>query len=368
MNGKMKKTAYGAMALALGFTVLSSGTLATVSYDKSVLAEDVSASQSTGKHERTISDTNDYIVQNGETDYKIVIPNDASLPINVAAEELVLFFQEATNIKLSVVTDAQIQTTEGLKCFSIGKTTLLENSKVNTSITYDLLGSDGYRMVTEENIIYIAGYGDYGSLYGVYDFLGDTLGYEFFYTDIYSLNKNVRELKLRNYDVTEVPDVGCRFYSWGFQAENKQTMNRQRVRMWSDYMIDVKNGRMWHNTVSGYIPVEKYGNPDDSANYHPNWYSNDALRRQMCYTARGDKGEYEALISCLGDTVVQLLEKNPTQSIITITQEDTPGWCTCESCNKETEKYGAASGMVLKLCNAVADDVSAKWKAKYGID
>ena len=208
MSKKIKKTAYATLALVLGFTILSSGSLSSFSKEQNALAESV-ASSTMGRHERKISETNEYIVQNGKSDYKIIIPAEASVQIGVAAEELAFFFQEATNIKLDIIkdNDAQIQSKDGLKCFSIGKTRLLENSSVNATITYDLLGSDGYRMVTEDNIVYIAGYGDYGSLYGVYDFLNDALNYEFFYTDIYALDKNVWDLKLRNYNVTEVPDV-----------------------------------------------------------------------------------------------------------------------------------------------------------------
>lgn len=327
---------------------------------KNVDSHQTAVADSTENHVRNITDTRYYLVKDGKTDYKVVIPENCSSVISMAVSELTGFFYEATGINLTVVEDSQVlDFTENSKYISLGKTSLLEHSSINSSINYDLLDYDGYRLVTENKTIFMAGYGDYGSLYAVYDFLGDVFDYEFFYTDIYTLNTNVKEVKLKKYDIKERPDVTMRLYGWGYQLENVQTTNRQRVHNWTDYIIPV-NGRTWHNTTSGYIPYNKYGAE------HEEWYSTDAGHTQMCYTARGNSEQYAALIEHLSQTIVQLLEENPTKSVVTITQEDVSYWCGCDACNAEIEKYGSKSASVIKLCNNVADRVGEIWRGKNG--
>ena len=312
----------------------------------------------TGNHVRIVNETDDYIVKNGKTDYTVVIPENCGTVVTTAMNELTSFFYEATGITLPVVGDSQVkEVTETSRYISLGDTTLLRASSAYASVNYDALGSDGYRIYTEGKTVYMSGYGDYGTLFSVYDLLGDLFHYEFFYTDVYSLDTGVTEVKLRNYDIKEKPDVAMRIYGWGYQVENIQTTNRQRIRGWGDYFIPVR-GRNWHNTTSGFIPYELYEAD------HPKWYGDGLGRAQMCYTARGDKQEYEALIEHLSQTIVELLEANPTKSVITITQEDVPYWCKCDACNAEKEKYGSSSAAPLKLCNRVADRVGEIWRSK----
>ena len=319
---------------------------------------DVAKADMTGNHVRIISDTEEYIVKDGKTDYKVVLPENCSSVIMTAASELTTFFYEATGITLPVIDDSQVsEVTASSQYISLGNTSLLRASSVIDSITYDSLNTDGYRMVTEGKTVYMAGYGDYGTLYAVYDFLGDLFHYEFFYTDIYNLDTGVTDVKLRSYNVKERPDVPMRIYGWGYQIENVQTTNRQRVHNWGDYFIPV-NGRNWHNTTSGFIPNDKYEEE------HSEWYGDGVADVQMCYTAHGDETEYNALIEHLSTTIVRLLEENPTKSVITITQEDSPYWCKCVACEAEKKKYGAYSAAPFKLCCRVAERVGEIWRSK----
>lgn len=313
------------------------------------------AGKESANHVRHITDTNDYLIKDGKTDYQVVVPEDCSSVINTAVGELTGLFYEATGISLSVIDDTAA--TEGGKYISLGKTSLLQATSVVDGITYAALNTDGYRIATVDGNIYLAGYGDYGTLYAVYDLLGDLFHYEFFYTDIYDLDTGVKEVKLRSYDVKECPDIPMRIYGWGYQLENVQTTNRQRIRNWNDFFIPV-NGRNWHNTTSGFIPVKDYGE-------HSDWYSDDTAKTQMCYTAHGNAEEYEELIEHLSSTIVKLLEDNPTKSVVSITQEDSPVWCKCKTCNSYKEKYGSDSAAPVILCNKVADRVGELWREAH---
>ena len=58
-------------------------------------------------HQFNATETNDYVVENGQTNYKILIPANASVNLLTYVSEFVSLFKEATNIELEVVTDAQ---------------------------------------------------------------------------------------------------------------------------------------------------------------------------------------------------------------------------------------------------------------------
>ena len=108
-----------------------------------------------------------YLVNNGETEYKIVIPAETGSLLQLASSDLNRFVAEATGVSIPVVKDSEV-TGEG-KFISIGKTTLLQDT--NISYSYDELGRDGYKIITEGDDLYLIGGEDYGSLYATYELL-----------------------------------------------------------------------------------------------------------------------------------------------------------------------------------------------------
>ena len=97
-----------------------------------------------GNHVRLISDTENYIVKDGKTDYKVVLPENCSSTITTAASELTTFFYEATGITLPVIDDTKVgEVTENSQYISLGNTSLLRASSIIDSITYDSLNFCG---------------------------------------------------------------------------------------------------------------------------------------------------------------------------------------------------------------------------------
>lgn len=74
--------------------------------------------------------TETWLIKNGVCPYKIIIPKEASDQINLAASEFQYFFKEATGVELEISTKAN-DTRE--KCFSIGPTSLQQNSGVSAT-------------------------------------------------------------------------------------------------------------------------------------------------------------------------------------------------------------------------------------------
>ena len=57
-------------------------------------------------HRFSYKETNEYLIKNGTTEYKIVIPSEnVSAELNIARDELVRLFKEATGVTLETVSD-----------------------------------------------------------------------------------------------------------------------------------------------------------------------------------------------------------------------------------------------------------------------
>ena len=169
-------------------------------------------SSSTGGGNSSSSDTTpvtgDYLLKDGASNYKIVLPDDADADEALAGERLQSLFKEATGYTLPIVTDNTISAIDeddayiliGDNDFALASNLVPAQADVKTT---------GYTIKTKDKSIYIAGAKSVGTLFGVYNFLGRILNYDYFAEDIYSLDKGVEELALRDYDMTVVPD--CEF-------------------------------------------------------------------------------------------------------------------------------------------------------------
>lgn len=297
--------------------------------------------------------TDDYIVKDGATDYKIVIPENAGSVIDVAVGELQKFFLEATSIELECITDKDLPMSAASRYFSLGETSLLERAGIE--IDEELLGSNGAQVTTKNKIVYMYGATDYGTLYAVYEFLHDALNYEFYFTDCYRLDKNVRNLPLKNFAITEVPDIEYRVANYGYISEDTMNLYRMRVRPYSEYFVPIK-GMPFHNSFE-YIK-------DIDDGHEAYWYSDD--KTQLCYTAHGNEAEYNALVAAVCQTMEKELMDSPDRNVVTITIEDTSTICTCDACKANVEKYGADSASIILFCNDVNKEIRAWFNTEEG--
>ena len=146
--------------------------------------------------------TDGYIVKDGETEYVVVVSEEESDDITLAAKELYDLFLEATGIELQFVNDSNATYSENAKYISLGNTQI---SKV-LGKDVETLGEQGFILKTEGQSIFILGKPQ-GVLYGVYEFLNKTLNFETYTKDVYTLNKGVTELGCQNFDDEQIPDI-----------------------------------------------------------------------------------------------------------------------------------------------------------------
>lgn len=321
-----------------------------------------------GTHVMTADKTDKYIVKDGASDYKVVVPLNQTSFEKTATQEFSYLFKKATNISLPVIRDEGLIHDRSNKFISIGNTSLLE--QVDLKGGYDVLDYDGCKIVTVGESVFIIGGSERGIIYGVYDFMNILFNFENFSIDAMYIDRNVSDVRLRNFNVTDIPD-------FKYRAGNNYQIKAQS----SDYDVTMFQHR---ERVSGqrfdrFIPVKKYWRPEDIADpvkdsdyanvstntnsimnpsMYPDkaqiWFSNRG--NQWCYTARGIESEWKEMTYNVAQIVIASFKKStdPIKNTITITQEDGTGaQCACKACSAGVEKYGGHAGDMCIFFNEV---------------
>ena len=320
----------------------------------------------TPTHWYEASDTEDYLVKNGETEYTVVIPSQSGEFSEYAKTELVIFFSEATGIELNVVQGGSQHTPSG-KIISLGDTYSFRTSGLSGDTAY--LGRDGARIVTKDKSVYIIGGSERGVLYGVYDFLKIYFGYEAYYKDCYTLDTGVTELKLKDFDVTDIPDISLRARGgvlFNVTDDENDVMFAKRMRALddhNDYIFPIykefgnEDSAEWsrlHNS-SYYIPYETYHSA------HPKFFSGNG--NQLCYTAHGDPAELEEMIKICAEKAEQSLRyytpaAHPSMNVIHLGVEDERTNCSCSSCAAVAAAHnGSNAAAIMIFLNAMGEKV-----------
>ncbi len=306
-------------------------------------------------HDYKITETDGFIVKDGASEYRILVPEGKADDkfISAASSDLKQLFSEATGIMLPVVED-NVDLSGG-KFLAIGDTKLASNESLGAD--EKTLGKGGVRIKTVGNSVCMTGATTEAAMYAAYVFLEQALNFEQFYTDFYSLDKDVTELKLMNYDVTDIPDFEYRIQSAGFIRWNDANMRRMR---WTNnealFIPADEQGATWHNTFV-YLP------PDTYREEHPDWYSSpwrkNEKSNQLCYTAHGNEAEREKMIEIIADRIKELfsMDKYKGYDWISVSIEDNQNCCTCETCAAEKAKYGVDSAVMVKFLNEVSKRV-----------
>ena len=302
--------------------------------------------------------TNIVLADKGNTDYKIVIPEQATSYETFAASELQTLFEEATGAYLPIVKDSEIEFTSQSKIISISDTTMEES--LNLDLPYEKFGRTGVRAITKGNALYLTGAEEAGSLFAVYDLLSILFDYEYYEVDVYKIGKESKVM-LPALDWTNIPDFDERCFGDYLQYENSGVGSvyhawRQRYEI------------VGSNTALGGHTNQVIINPSTYLAEHPDWFypkgqSDPSAIKQLCLTNDEMRAEYTR-------RVIQYLDEQPTTTKISLTQDDYNVWCDCATCTAAMTKYGtngspANMGAVTQtlFINQVVTDVEA-WLAE----
>lgn len=320
-------------------------------------------------HKFSYKTTDTYMVEDGKTSYKVVVPEIETQSISYAKSELSRFFKEATGVDLKFIKDTGLSHNDSNRYISLGDTSLYKSLNRDDDIT--ALKKDGTKIFTKDKTVYIIGGAETGVLNGVYDFLKINFGFEYFFTDCYTLRTNVTDLKLLDYDVTDISDIEYReiigYTKGSDSADGKMISYRLRLRdsygnlllpihMGDSQTTEIKNN---HNSLY-FLPEEKYGTT------YPEFYSGAG---QLCYTAHGnEKGTYDKMTSLCAEKIEQSLKwypaaEYPQYKAVLLGQMDNVPMCNCTGCaTMKSEHNDANSAALMKFMHDVGKKVDA-WMA-----
>lgn len=303
-------------------------------------------------HETVVEKTEFKLVDNGTTEYKILVNEDGKKRYADAINELQYFFEEATNIKLDVVVDNSIEWDLNAKYISLGDNSLLESSDI--AVDYDAIGAQGYQIETDGKTIFICGE-KRGVLYGVYEILYHLFDYETLSDKVTYIKKGIKDLGLPNFNITESPDIEYRVPVTGTQRFDLESAHRMRMMIMEEAVM-AEGGA--HNVLRYIVPYNEWGATK------PNWFSND--KTQLCYTAHGIEEEYDEMVQVAVENIKKIILRYPEQDAIGITQMDVETWCECPTCQGLEDYYGTNAASQIHFINDVTDIVNVWLEEEQG--
>ena len=290
------------------------------------------------------------MIENGESDYVIVIGKDCDATEKSAAEELQKYLNEMSGVKLPIVTDDTAETDYEI---IVGKT---NREGEDYTVDRETLGKEGVYLKAAGNKLVIAGGELRGTIYAVYEFLELYLDCRWFTRDITVIPERDVVGFPKDLDYTHVPVFEYRKTDWLSPKTGEIYSVANKLN--SSMAIDDKfggyfgfTGGFCHTFTADFVNAAKYfeSNPELFA-----LRDGTRVNTQLCLT---NPETLEIVI----DEVQALLDKDPDATLISLTQADNLEYCMCENCTALDEAHGGQQGTNLTFVNAVADHFKDKY-------
>ena len=307
------------------------------------------------------------VAEKGVSAYRIVTPDKASPAETYAASELQTYLAEVAGVRLPVVAEGKAGAGAAFyvgKCKRVGK---------NLQAEAAMLGTDGVVIKSVGKDIILLGKDNRGQLYAPYVFLERFCGCRFLAPDC-TVTPRRPKLTLPKIDYCYAPPFVYRdelFHdvsNWCFAARLK--LNGANIWQCLGQPVPDSQGRftgvlIWPfvHTAAAIVPGNEYFTK------HPEYFSLvggkricEAISGQLCFT-------HPDVIEIAKAQVLKWIEQTPDLTAVDVSQNDAwpdkPGCCECEACMAVVKEEGAQHGTILRLVNAVADAVKAKYPDKY---
>ena len=281
------------------------------------------------------------LVENGKSDYVIVLPEEPQEYEMKAALELQYYLKQMTGVEIPVMSD-DLPASEFE--IIIGKSDRIESSGIK--IDDHELEEDGFIIRTKDTRLFIVGGSRKGALYGVYTFLEDYLGCRKYTPDL-SYIPTYQSIILKKIKDKQVPDFKQRYLYFpgsldqDFCDWHKINSRMERQAEWG----------MWVHTFKKLVPAKEYFRD------HPEYFSDiNGIRipnGQLCLT---NQEVFDTLVSALHEKTA----KRPNSQYWSVSQNDNFMACQCENCLSMNEMYGGPSGIIIDFVNHVAADFPDK--------
>ncbi len=286
------------------------------------------------------------LIQNGKSEYAIVIAPDASASERHGAGELQKFLEEISGARLPIATESRP------RMVLVGDGPALRDLRLD--IPFQDLGPEGFVLRTAGPHLVIAGGRLRGSMYGIYGFL-EKLGCCWFTAEVSRIPK-MRTIRVGPLDEIQKPAFEYRepFFK---EATDRDWAVRNKANGASQKIGADAGGKVqYHPFVHSF---QSLVSPQQYFDQHPEYFSLvDGKRRrdrsQLCLTNPD-------VLKISIQTVERWIAARPEATILSVSQNDWTGYCECDNCRRvEEEEGGAHSGPILRFVNALAEEIEKK--------
>ncbi len=277
-------------------------------------------------------------IKNGQTEYSIVVPDNADSRVLKSAKDIVLFVEKASGATLPLHFESDVQYSQSSKLIVLGCEDLIQSAGVE--VDKSELGRTGYYLAQKDNSVFVLANHVFGVSNGVYGFLEHQISYRIYSETIMTWEES-ENFKLKTFNVAEIPEI--EFRMWGNSMSEDCFRRMKMDSIWTVYAN--AGGEVIHTSLK-YLPRETYGT------LHPDWYNIEGA--QLCYTARGNASEFALMVEEAAQKVYTALLNNPSVCCVPFAMMDAQVTCTCDACRESQKIYGTPTAAIIKFMNLMS--------------
>jgi hypothetical protein len=288
------------------------------------------------------------LVNNGQSDYLIVIPASPRADEKRAAEELRNFIKQISGAFLTIALDNSVPAAHEIILGANNRHLGYAGVKFDPA----KWGKEGFTIRTKDQYLAIGGGPWKGTLYGVETFLETYLGCRWYSTKVsYIPSKPTITISAINDTQKPAMDGGYRFmYTWdaawagdvAFQDRLKYTNAVPDSNKDDGFMMGP--GGLAHTTMLYYLKAEDYFKD------HPEYFSLLDGKREPQELCLSNPDVYRIV----SDNLRKYIKQYPNTKFFAFSQMDNAGWCRCDQCKAIDDREGGPTGSVINFINKLA--------------
>ncbi|MEC5143695.1 DUF4838 domain-containing protein [Chitinophaga sp. 212800010-3] len=269
------------------------------------------------------------LVQQGKSNYVIVIPEQATKAESKAAGIFQDYIQRISGAKLALIKENEYK--QDAPAVFIGNTA--------HSAGPATIKNEGYYTGTSNKLLYIRGGSGQGVVYGVYHILEAYMGCRK-YDQGPAQVPTSKDIRLKD----AIEDLSEPMFSYR-ETYYPAAMDQEYLWWHGLHRFEDLWG-LWGHSFFKLVPPKTYFRE------HPEYYSLVNGRRQPMQLCLSNENVYALTVAWLKKAIAA----NPDAMYWSISAEDGPGACTCEQCAKADAEEGGPQGSLIRFVNRVAHE------------
>lgn len=284
------------------------------------------------------------LIEGGTSDYVIVLGEEASVSETTAAGELQNSLEQVSGVTLPIVSDFIAPVPHEI---IVGKT----NREDGGGYIIDRadLGDEGFRLLAVGEKIVIAGGQQRGTMYGVYTFLEEQLGFRWF-TDTLTVVPESTTVRVNaELDDTQKPYFNFRCVGWSgsvaWRVKHKYNYVNQEQYGYGQYYAS------FCHTMPKLVP-------DTLFETHPEYfaYREDIGGRTTAHVCLTNPGALAAAIGNARDVINAAKAAGTPVTLMGVGQKDNLEECQCAECTAFNNTHNSPAATLVAFSNAIAGE------------